>query len=454
LEVRAKNALGECFEYEVNAAPLLQEGAAGMILSLARDVTDRKRAEEALRQAEEKYRTLVDRIHDGVFIIQDDKMQFVNDAFAHMVGYAVGEVLGMHFRELVAPEDIELVADRYRRRQAGEEVPSSYEFRMLHKDQNTRLTVEMEVSLISYQGKVASMGTVRDITAQKRAEEDKQRLQEQLFQARKLEALGTLAGGVAHDFNNILSAIMGFTELATDDISAETTAQRNLEEVLKASRRAKSLVQQILTFSRPGQPQHEPVQIRPVVEEVVAFLRASSSKNIEVRCQVETTGDVVAMSITYLQQVLTNLCSNAIQAMGEGGGTLEVGVRRVKVERAVTCTQGNLQPGSYVKLTVSDTGCGMTPEVLQRVFEPFFTTRSVGEGNGLGLAIVHGIVTGHGGAIGVDSAPDRGTTFHVYLPASRTGDASENVPYCSSAPEQGDSPREKGVLSYAAHLNH
>ena len=294
----------------------------------------------------------------------------------------------------------------------------------------------------------------RDITDRKRAAEEKQQLQEQLFQARKLEALGTLAGGVAHDFNNMLSAIMGFTELATDEVLKGTVVRHDLEEVLKACRRAKTLVQQILTFSRPHQQTPEPIQLQPVVEEVLTFLQASLPETIELRRHIDKTAGPVGISPTQLQQVLANLCANATQALKERSGVLEVSLQQIEVEDVLARTQNNLKPGPYIQLTVSDTGCGMTSAVQERIFEPFFTTRPVGEGNGLGLAIVHGIVTGHGGGITVESTPGKGTTFHVYLPVSENDVAPENILPYSPSPVRGDSGDEKGAPSDTTHFGY
>ena len=424
------------------------------VLAILRDITERKRAEEALRQAEEKYHTLVDCMQDGAFIVQDGKVRFANEAFAKMLDYTVDELSGTDLREIIAPEDVEPVMERYHRRMAGEVVPQSYELRMLQKDQRTRIITELNVRLSTFQDQPATMGTVRNITMRKQAQEEKETLQEQLFQARKREALGTLAGGVAHDFNNILSAIMGFTELATDEVREGSLARRNLEEVLKASRRAKALVQQILTFSRPSPQNRHPTQPQPILEEVLTSLRASFPPTIELRHHFDNTAGPVTISASQLQQILTNLCTNAIQALGSRGGVIEIHSQRINVERDLAFRVKNLSPGPYMTLTISDTGCGMPSTIQERIFEPFFTTRPVGEGNGLGLAIVHGIVTGHGGAITVDSTPGEGTTFVVYLPASTHEITSADMPHHSVSPAATTRGDGKGGLSGTTDFSH
>src|SRR5262245_611771 len=382
-----------------------------------------------LRQSEERYRQLFESANDAIVSLTlDGIITTVNRGVEVLLSWSREEQIGRHYREFLTPSSVVFTEERAQRIQAGEKVSSIFEIELLRKDGSV-VPVEARSRFIrDRQGKpIGVLASYRDITARKQAEAEKQELQEQLFQARKMEALGTLAGGVAHDFNNILSAIMGFTELATDEVPEGTVARRNLEEVLKASRRAKVLVQQILTFSRPSQPKSEPIQPHPIVEEVLTFLRASLPKTIEIHHDIARTVGPVAISASQLQQVLMNLCVNAIEALGEKGGVLEVHLERVKMENDFAHPQRNLSSSPYLSLTVRDTGCGMTPEVLERIFEPFFTTRPVGKGNGLGLAIVHEIVTGHGGAITVESTLGRGTTFHVYLPVSESPVTSENI---------------------------
>ena len=252
----------------------------------------------------------------------------------------------------------------------------------------------------------------------KQVEEDHKRLEAQLRQAQKMEAIGTLAGGIAHEFNNILGAILGFTDLTQYEVPQGSPAWSNLQEVLKAGRRAKDLVQQILAFSRQSEQEQEPLSVSLVVQDILALLRASLPSTIEIRHHLTEEGGTVRANRTQLYQVVMNLCANAEQAMRETGGVLELGADQIEVDAAFAAQHPDLQPGPHVRLRIHDTGPGMTPDVVERIFEPFFTTKDVGEGTGMGLAIVHGIVTSHGGAITVDSTPGEGTTFAVYLPRS------------------------------------
>jgi len=254
----------------------------------------------------------------------------------------------------------------------------------------------------------------------------------QLRQAQKMEAMGTLASGIAHDFNNILSAVIGYTELSMEGVEKGSVLESNLGEVLKAGGRAKNLVKQILTFTRRTDLALVPLQIMDVVREALKLLRASLPSTIEIRSKIESDSVVVADS-TQIHQVLMNLCTNAAHAMREDGGILEVGLRDVVCEPWNGLLQGtrgacqtimgetrivhlDLSPGCYTELSVSDTGHGMTPEVMENIFDPFFTTKKRGEGTGMGLSQVHGIVENHRGTIRVQSDPGKGSTFRIYLP--------------------------------------
>ncbi|HEY7489985.1 MAG TPA: response regulator [Candidatus Tectomicrobia bacterium] len=242
------------------------------------------------------------------------------------------------------------------------------------------------------------------------------RLEAQLRQAQKMEAIGTLAGGIAHDFNNLLAAILGYTELALHAIHQDSDVSHYLQEVHKAGQRAKILVQQILTFSRRTEQTRTPVRLSHLVEEALALLRASLPSTIAMRHQISQDAGTVLADPTQLQQVLLNLGANAEYAMRQTGGLLEIRLEPVEVDEPMLAQHPELQAGPYVCITVTDTGHGMTPDVVERIFEPFFTTKGPGEGTGMGLALVHGIVASHGGVVTVASVVGQGTTFTVYLP--------------------------------------
>jgi signal transduction histidine kinase len=251
----------------------------------------------------------------------------------------------------------------------------------------------------------------------KRAEEERGRTEIRLLQAQKLEAVGTLAGGIAHDFNNILGIIMGYAGLAEKELPENETTGRYIKELLKACHRAKDLIRQILYFSRTDDKlERQVLDIHPIIKEVIKFLKASLPSTIEIRQSIPSRNGLVFAHATQIHQVLTNLCTNAAQAMEETGGTLEVSLTDVDLDPVTVQLHSDIKPGPYLKLTVADTGHGMDSVTLERIFDPYFTTKEVGKGSGLGLAVVHGIVKSHEGAITVYSEVGKGTMFHVYLP--------------------------------------
>jgi len=245
---------------------------------------------------------------------------------------------------------------------------------------------------------------------------ERKQLEAHLQQAQKMEAIGTLAGGIAHDFNNILAAILGYGELLAFDMKKDTPAWRNLQAVLQSTHRAKDLVGQILAFSRQNELNLMPVQISSIIKETLKMLRASLPTTIEIRRKIDFTDGIVSGNPTQIHQVLMNLCTNAAHAMRDNGGVLEVSLSRIIADPAKQLPHPGLQPGAYLKLSVSDTGHGMTPDKLGRIFDPYFTTKEAGEGTGLGLAVVRGIIKAHRGVISVESSPHKGSIFKVYLP--------------------------------------
>ena len=249
---------------------------------------------------------------------------------------------------------------------------------------------------------------------------EKHKLEAKLRQAHKMEAIGTLAGGIAHDFNNILTAILGYTELAIGDIDNPKNLRKDLDEVFKGGNRAKELVKQILAFSHKSAKQLEPLRVQIVIKEVLQLLRSSIPTTIEIKQNIDPDCEIVLADPTQIHQVIMNLCTNAYQAMRETGGILTISLQAINFSKKDVGTEMHLEPGSYLKLDISDTGVGIPKEVKDRIFEPYFSTKEKGEGTGLGLAVVHGIIINLKGDITVYSEPERGTTFTVYLPVAET----------------------------------
>ena len=384
----------------------------GIINGVTQDITERKKAKEALRESEEKYRNLFNNAQVGMYRtrISDGKFIEANDALARMFGYEDrADILAAEYvtaDNYVDPDMRENLLAILR--EHGEFI--NFEARLYRKD---RSAAWFRYSGQIYPEKGYIEGVAADITEEKR-------LEEQLLQAHKMESIGTLAGGIAHDFNNMLGIIVGNTELAMDDVPEWNPARHNLEEIRTASMRARDVVKQILAFSRQSLQEMKPVRISTIIKESLKFLRSSIPTIIEIHQDIPSESDTVRADPTQINQVLINLCTNAAHAMGEKGGVLEVSLKNIEMDEDSAIHYHDLSSGKYVRLTVSDTGHGIEPEILERIFDPYFTTKGVGEGSGMGLSVVHGIVKSHSGDISVSSEPGKGTTFQVFLPCTES----------------------------------
>ncbi len=280
------------------------------------------------------------------------------------------------------------------------------------------IPVEINFFLITHQNThqpIALATVTRDITRRKQAEEERRQLDAHLRQSQRLESLGILAGGIAHDFNNILGTMLGYTEILLGN-HAENSKEKNcLQEIYQAGERAAGLVQQILTFSRAQEQQLIPTDIVPVIEEALSMIRATTPANVEIRQHFQSDCRPILADATQIHQMIVNLGVNARHAMREKGGILELNLKEVTYDLHQGNRQ-NLAPGTYLKLTVSDTGCGMPADVQEHIFEPFFSTKDIGEGTGLGLSVVHGVIKSHQGLLTVESEPGQGATFRIILP--------------------------------------
>lgn len=391
----------------------------------------RSQIEKKLFQSEEIYHTLIDNIQDGLFLIQDGKLKFVNEAFSRIPGYTVDEVLGMDFEDFVAPEDRDMVVDRYVKMMKGEKVLSNYEFHGIRKNEKKRTTIYMVCSFITYQGKPAVLGTVKDITKRKQLEEQMQvinnELEEriierttelkqtykQLYHAQKMESVGILAGGIAHDFNNLLTVILGNILLAKKDVDPEGRGFNVLLEAEDASLRAKDLTQELLTFSKGGEPIKRTISIAKLIKDTVNF----TIRGTNVTCEFEIPDNLYNIDGDDVQitQVISNIIINADQAMLKGG-TIRVRCENVTIssENENTTLPENK---NFIRISIEDHGTGMPKEQISLIFDPFFTTKE--KGSGLGLATAYSIIKKHGGQITVESEVGTGSTFYIYLPAAQ-----------------------------------
>ncbi|MBW1723081.1 MAG: PAS domain S-box protein [Deltaproteobacteria bacterium] len=405
---------------EAAALPIEFRGEPG-VLVIGNDISERKKAEAELMQSEERYRSLVENTLEGFFMaeIPSGRFLFLNRRICKLFGYSMEEALKITLWDAIAPADHDRVQRRIKGYLVGK--TGSYTtdiYQALRKD-GSSFRAEVSGSIVTYGGKFVIQGLLRDITEQ-------ERLQEQLQKARKLEAIGTLAGGVAHDFNNILGIIIGNTDLALTDTPEWSPIRYNLEEIKKASFRARDVIQQIMAFSRHVDHSLQPLDLVPLVKEFVKLLRSSIPTTVDIRLSVPEKTRQISADPSQINQVLINLCMNSAHAMKEDGGVLEISVEDVRVEADQSDPDfPDAGQGDYVRLTVQDSGHGIPLEIQGRIFDPYFTTKDVGEGSGMGLAVAQGIVEKHGGKIAFRSQPGEGAVFQILFPALEARPAAE-----------------------------
>ena len=537
---------------EVSAVPVRYENEDGALV-FARDLTERQRMNEALRQSEERFRQVSDNADEWIWEVDENGMYtYCSAAIQKILGYSTDEVVGKkYFYDFFPPEEREKLKALSFSEFGEKKSFSGFVSRNLRKDGAVATVESSGVAIINQKGEMTGYrGIDKDITLRLLAEQERLRLftaieqaaasvlitspdgtieyvnpafetitgyaidevfgknpkllqsgkhdkafyedlwktisegnvwtgrlinrrkdgvivyeegaispvkdssgnivnyvqvtqdvtkevelQNQLVQAQKLEAIGTLAGGIAHDFNNIVFAITGFTELAMLDMPPESTAHANLERVMEAARRSGDMVKQILAFSRQGEAETELIDLRPLVQEGLKFLRAAIPSTIEIRQSVEPDLGKIVGDPTQIHQVLMNLCVNASHAIKDNKGTISVDLSEVELDADFTRENPPLVPGKHLRLKIADTGSGIPPEILKKIFDPYFTTKEAGKGTGLGLSVVHGIVTKHKGAITITSELGKGSTFSVFFPV-----VEEKVPQSAASSESMGAP--------------
>ena len=383
--------------------------------SLQDEIFERKQLGEALVASEKQLRSLQDNISIGLF----------RTAPNGRIIYANPTCLQIFGNESIAEFQAVAANDLYEHKAHHQQILDKLnatgslercQVRMRRKDGSlfwALLYINKVADASS--GETYLDGTIQDISLQVKAENEKRKLEAQLQQSQKMETIGTLAGGIAHDFNNLLASIMGFTELAIEDSQPETIQIENLKNVLVATQRATDLVSQILTFARQTDTEKNPIQVKQVLSEAIKLLHSTLPSTIKIRENIISKSAVMAAP-TQLHQVIVNLCSNAGHAMRESGGVLTIELTDVELGTTFIDPNHLVKAGPHIQLSISDTGHGIAPEILQRIFDPYYTTKKPGEGTGIGLSVVQGIVRSHGGFITVDSKLGQGTCFTVSLP--------------------------------------
>ena len=380
----------------------------------------RKRAEEALKKSEARYAATLSVLETGLWDWHIPSGQATFSAvYYRILGYENGELPASYesWRNLVHPEDMRLFEQRLA---MSFELGKGFAFdlRMKMKSGDWKW-VSLRGRPIERDAKGRALqvvGTLTDITERKLAEKERKTMQAQLQQAQKMEAIGTLAGGIAHDFNNILAAILGYAEMARENSQTGSIAANDIDQVIKASHRAKELVRQILAFSRQDETERIPLQPALIIKETSKLLRSSLPATIDIKLDLDPESVLIMADPTQVHQLLMNLCTNAYHAMEETGGTLSISLKQESPVWDDLVNEPGLQSGNFVRLSISDTGSGIDPEIRERIFEPYFTTKPIGKGTGMGLSIIHGIVKSYGGFVSCYSQPEKGTCFHIYLP--------------------------------------
>jgi PAS domain S-box-containing protein len=403
--------------FQSTLTPILDsEGRCQYLLFSARDITEHTRALKLLEQSEAKFARAFQSSPAAMSIsrLRDGRFLDCNDACCKLWGYTREEFLGANAVQLKLwhrPADRDEFFKLFNATGSVRDLEI-----MIDTRRSARLTVLFSAERVEVQGEACMIASIYDVTAKREAEQIQRQVDAQLRQSQKLEALGTLTGGIAHDFNNILSAMVGVTDLVEMDVESPDKLRAHIKELRSANERARNLVRQILSFSRRHEPERQAFDVRDVVDDALNLLGRSlpASLRLERRMPVEPL--LVCADPHQIHQVLMNLGTNAAHAMRSKSGAMTVVVDKVVTGEVMLTTVPRLEPGSYARITVEDAGDGMDPETVHRIFEPFFTTKRPGEGTGLGLAVVHGIVSEHEGALGVDSRLGEGTRMVVYLP--------------------------------------
>lgn len=404
---------------EVSGVPLMRDGKVVAVITVARDITTRIEMKKSLQESEERYRITLQSMPDAVSIIrvEDSQYLYINNAFTKITGYSLDETIGKTPFDMNLPADsdvidhcIELIKDN--------RSIDSLEHQCRKKD-GTIIDTLISARPIYYSGENSMIMVMADITALKQIKEEKKRLE---IQSQKMDSIGTLAGGIAHDFNNLLTTIIGFTKMSVKNILGKAKGEIDLSvirsdlgEVRNAALRARDLVNHILAFSRHTEKEYVPIDLGSTVRESLKVLRPTFPANIKIREDLADSKMILG-DPAQIHQVIMNLCTNAAYAMDKTGGELEVSITKIEVGDETATLNLEVPSGHYLRLTVRDTGHGMTNKVMVRIFDPYFTTKFNGRGTGLGLSVVHGIVKSHGGTIICKSAPGEGTTFDIYLP--------------------------------------
>ena len=414
-ELTAMRADGSEFPVELTISRTQEQPV--LFTGFIRDLSERRDAEHALAESEKRYRRIVETTSEGIWMLDaDHRTSFVNPRMAEILGYRPQDMLGKHPFDFTHEESMEVVREALDRRREG--VREAYQHRLRHRDGREVYAFMSASALFEEDGSYGgSLAMVTDVTEYVHAEREREELQMQLHQSQRLETVGKLAGGVAHDFNNLLAVILNYADYLKEEVADNSDAKEGLEEIRRAAERGAALTGRLLAFSRRDSGRPETLELPRVVGDVRRLLERTLGKTVELEINMAEELSPVTVDVHQLEQVLLNLAINARDAM-PAGGRLQMNLGDVVLDEAEARRRTEALPGRYARIEVTDTGTGMDPDVADHAFDPFFTTKPAGEGTGLGLAMIYGIVTSAGGHLTLDSAPGEGTTIAVHLPAA------------------------------------
>ncbi|MCK5221316.1 MAG: PAS domain S-box protein, partial [Candidatus Aminicenantes bacterium] len=367
---------------KISAIPIFDNnGELHQIIEYSYDITAAKKKDIELKKQEIKFKNLIDNSNDGVYLLYEGRFEITNKSFRDMFGVTEEEVVSdlFNFMRLISPKSISAIEKRNLQLRNGEKVEDNYIFTAIGNGGH-EIEVEVSASYINYKSGVATLGNIRDITKRRQIEQ-------RLLQAQKLESLGELAGGITHDFNNILGSIYGYAELAVDKLSEESKTRYYVEQVLKSAEKGKDLVNHIMSFTRKGNANMEDVNLGETIKECMKLIKPLLPSTIRIRQNIQTDQSFISGNSTHIYQIFINLCTNASYAMGGNTGLIGITLDEIKLNDK-SHINTSLKSGKYIRLIVSDTGSGMSIDAQQKIFDPFFTTKPIGEGTGMGLSVV------------------------------------------------------------------
>jgi len=417
---------GDIIHVEIFGSSISVKGES-VVTGTMLDITDRKQAEEALRESEEKFKAVVE--DTPVLIcrfISEGIITFVNDTYCKYFDKSSDRLIGKCFLSFIPEADRKAVMTNLSSLTAESPV-HTHEHRVIGPNSEICWQKWTNHAMFDEHGEVTAYQAIgEDITLLKKTEKEKLKLESQLQQSQKMESIGTLAGGIAHDFNNILFPIVGHTEMLLEDVPEDSPLRGSLDEIYTGSLRARDLVKQILAFSRQDSHEIKLMRMQPIIKDALKLIRSTIPTSIEIKQYIRKDCGIIKADPTQIHQVVMNLATNAYHAMEGNGGELKVSLKEVELgEQDVL--HPDMEPGTYACLTMADTGVGMDKDLTGRIFDPFFTTKETGKGTGMGLSVVHGIVKNAGGSVHVYSEPGKGTEFHVYLPVVESSSEQQEI---------------------------